>query len=87
MLCGIPAPFEGRCIFCHSAPDLKADLDLSTYEGVLTGGKNGPALIPGDPEGSLAVQRQSGPRDHFGQMLDDEQEAFQEWIAAGAPES
>jgi len=77
--------FAGRCIFCHSAPDLKADLDLSSYEGVLAGGKNGPALIAGDPDGSLVIQRQSGPRDHFGQMLDDELEAFREWISAGAP--
>ena len=79
--------FEGRCIFCHSDPDLKAGLDLSTYEGLLAGGKNGPALIPGDPDSSLVIQRQSGPRDHFGQMLDDELEAFREWIATGAPES
>jgi hypothetical protein len=59
---------------------------LSSYEGLLEGGNNGPALIPGDPEGSLIIQRQSGTRDHFGQVLDDELEALQEWIAAGAPE-
>jgi hypothetical protein len=44
-------------------------------------------MIPGDPDGSLIVQRQSGSRDHFGQMLDDELEAVREWIAAGAPEN
>ena len=48
--------------------------------------KSGPALIPGDPEASLIIQRQSGARDHFGQVLDDELQALQEWIAAGAPE-
>ncbi len=79
--------FEGRCIFCHSEPDLKAGLDLSTYEGILTGGKSGPAMIPGDADESPIVQRQSGPRDHFGQMLDDELQAVREWITAGAPEN
>jgi nitrate/TMAO reductase-like tetraheme cytochrome c subunit len=78
--------FEGRCIFCHSGQVAEADLDLSTYAGLLQGGKSGPALVPGDPDGSPIVQRQSGSRDHFGQMLDDELEALQQWIADGAPE-
>ena len=78
--------FEGRCIFCHSGPEAKADLDLTHYQGLLDGGKNGPGLVPGDPDASLIVQRQVGARDHFGQMLDDEVEALQAWIAAGAPE-
>jgi nitrate/TMAO reductase-like tetraheme cytochrome c subunit len=79
--------FEGRCVFCHSGPEAKAQLDLSSYEGIMQGGKSGPTLVPGDPEASLVVQRQSGARDHFGQMLDDEVEALIEWIAAGAPEN
>jgi hypothetical protein len=81
------AMFDGRCIFCHnSGPDARAGLDLSSYEGILQGGKSGPALVPGDPAGSLIIQRQSGARDHFGQVLDDELEALREWIATGAPE-
>ena len=31
------ALFDGRCIVCHGAPEYKADLDLSTYEGYLEG--------------------------------------------------
>ena len=61
-------------------------LDLGSYEGLLQGGNNGPALVPGDPEASLIIQRQTGARDHFGQVLDDELEALQEWILDGAPE-
>lgn len=79
--------FAGRCVFCHSGANAEADLDLSSYEAILRGGQSGPALVPGDPEASLIVQRQSGPRDHFGQVLDDELEALREWIAAGAPEN
>ncbi len=79
--------FEGRCVFCHSGPDAEAGLDLSSYETMIQGGSSGPGLIPGDPETSLIIQRQSGTRDHFGQVLDDELEALSEWIAAGAPEN
>lgn len=93
LLEGVPATyeatfktlFEGRCIFCHSGAEAKAGLDVSTYQSLLEGGKSGTALVPGDPDGSLIVQRQSGVRDHFGQMLDDELEALRAWITAGAP--
>ena len=78
--------FEGRCGFCHSEVDPRADLVLTTYDGLMTGGQNGPAIVPGDPEASLLVQRQSGPGDHFGQLLEQELDAVREWIAAGAPE-
>jgi len=79
--------FEGRCVSCHSDPNAEAGLDLSSYNTILTGGKNGPALVPGDSANSLIIQRQSGPKEHFGQMLADELEAMEAWIAAGAPES
>jgi hypothetical protein len=81
------ALFNGRCIDCHSGPNAEADLDLSSYEAILQGNENGAGIIPGDAAGSLIVQAQSGSRDHFGQMLADELEAVEAWIAAGAPES
>ena len=96
LLEGVPRTYEstfkamldGRCVFCHnSGPDTKVELDLSSYEGLLQGGKNGPAFMPGDPEASLLITRQSSTRDHFGQVLDDELEALHEWILAGAPEN
>lgn len=80
------AMFNGRCVFCHSGPQAEAGLDLSSYEGLMAGSKNGPVILPGDPAGSLLIQRQSEPREHFGQVLDDELAALQAWITAGAPE-
>ncbi len=77
--------FDGRCVFCHGGPEPKAGLDLSTYEGLLQGGASGPAIVPGDPEASPIIQRQSGANEHFGQLLDTEVEAVRQWIAAGAP--
>ena len=79
------ALFEGRCTLCHGDPEYKADLDLSSYEGLLKGGKNGQAIIPGDPENSLLIMRQSEQLEHGGQVLDQELEALRSWIAEGAP--
>ncbi len=78
--------FDGRCTFCHSGVKAEADLDLSSYEAMGRGGQNGPVLVPGNPEASLIIQKQSEAREHFGQMLEDELDALADWIAAGAPE-
>ncbi|MCP4428366.1 MAG: hypothetical protein GY803_28085 [Chloroflexi bacterium] len=80
------ALFNGRCTSCHSGPNAESDLDLSSYETLLLGGKNGPIIVPGNPAASLLIQRQSEEEEHGGQVLADELEALQTWIAAGAPE-
>jgi hypothetical protein len=46
-----------RCVVCHGARRQEADLDLRTVESILKGGKSGPALVPGNPEASLVLQR------------------------------
>ena len=45
--------FQFRCVACHGKRKQEAGLDLRTVAGRLKGGKSGPALIPGDPDGSL----------------------------------
>ncbi|MEK7949596.1 PSD1 and planctomycete cytochrome C domain-containing protein [Luteolibacter soli] len=47
-----------NCYGCHSA-DTKAagDLRVDDLNGLLAGGNNGPAVVPGDPEKSLLIQR------------------------------
>jgi mono/diheme cytochrome c family protein len=83
---GLKAVFDGRCITCHSGSDPEAGLDLSTYESALQGGITGPGIVPGDLNASLIYQRQTGGQAHFGQILNDELEALEGWILAGAPE-
>ena len=79
------ALFDGRCTLCHGDPEFKGELDLSSYEGLLQGGKNGPAVIPGDPDNSLLILRQSEQLEHGGQVLEQELTALREWIAEGVP--
>ncbi len=76
---------EARCGACHGEGGLQG-LDVTTYETLMRGGVSGLAIIPGDPEGSLLVQRQSGDEAHFGQFSTEELALVFEWIAAGAPE-
>jgi hypothetical protein len=80
------AMFDGRCVACHGGSNAEAGLDLSTFELLMAGGESGSAVVPGDPEASPLVQRQSGPGEHFGQLLEQELSAVREWIADGAPE-
>jgi mono/diheme cytochrome c family protein len=74
-----------RCGSCHGEAGIQ-DLNLTTYAGVLAGGANGPAIVPGDAAASLLVQKQTASQPHFGQLTPEELAVVQEWISAGAPE-
>src|SRR5688500_1354581 len=47
-----------HCYSCHSekTDKLKGGLFLDTKDGVLKGGDNGPAIVPGDVEKSLLIK-------------------------------
>jgi nitrate/TMAO reductase-like tetraheme cytochrome c subunit len=79
--------FEARCGACHGATDSIQDLNLTSYQGVLDGGTSGPAIVPGDPDSSLLVQKQTADTPHFGQLSPQELELVIDWIEAGAPEN
>jgi hypothetical protein len=77
--------FESKCTACHGGASPQKELDLSTYQGALEGGEDGPVIIPGDSAGSLLVEVQSGQ--HFATLNDDELDVIKTWIDAGAPEN
>jgi hypothetical protein len=60
-------------------------LSLATYQDALNGGNSGPAIIPGDPDNSVLVLKQSAGN-HPGQLTIDELDQVIAWIKAGAPE-
>ena len=77
--------FQARCGSCHGS-NATMGLDLTSYSTALSGSQNGPVIIPGDPENSKLIQKQTGVQSHFGQLSPEELELVTEWIAAGAPE-
>ena len=77
--------FQSRCGACHGENGIMG-LNLTTYEGVMKGGTDGPVVIAGNAEGSLLVQKQSGATPHFSQLTPEELALVIDWINAGAPE-
>ncbi len=76
------------CYDCHTEESL-GGLRLDSREGMLKGGKSGPAIVPGDPDKSLMIQavRQTGDKLKMpkgGRLKPDEVDALVEWVRAGA---
>ncbi len=77
------------CLSCHKGSRARNGLDLRTLPNILKGGSSGPAVIPGDPEGSLLFQVMVHTREPY--MPPDEPPLDKEvtgvieaWIAGGA---
>lgn len=49
-----------RCLECHSQDKRKGGLSLATYGDALDGGRNGPAIRPGNSARSLLIHRITG---------------------------
>jgi mono/diheme cytochrome c family protein len=78
-----------NCFDCH-ADEKMGGLRLDSREGLLNGGKSGPAVVPGDPEKSLLIQAVRQTREALkmpkgGRLKPAEIDALTEWVKAGAP--
>ncbi len=77
--------FKASCVPCHGPAVKTRGLDLSTLEGVLKGGEDGPVVAPGKPQESRLfeiVEKGSMPKG--GKPLAPSQIAsIREWIEAG----
>jgi mono/diheme cytochrome c family protein len=78
--------FQSRCGSCHGDGGIQG-LNLTTYQTALAGGVSGPAIVPGDPDSSLVVQKQTADKPHFSQLTPQELDRVIQWIEAGAPEN
>src|SRR6185436_14809502 len=85
-----------HCYRCHSADaakekKLKGNLYLDTRAGALTGGENGPAIVPGKPNESRLIQAvryvdedlRMPPKK---QLPPEAVAVLEKWVAMGAPD-
>jgi mono/diheme cytochrome c family protein len=80
------ALLQARCVRCHGDQRQESGLDLRSRDTILKGGASGPAIIPGQADQSLALQRvRAGEMPPRGRLSSDEIATLQQWIAAGAP--
>ncbi len=78
------------CEKCHGAKKQSSGLRLDSREAILEGGLNGPAIIPGDPDGSLLVQVVRKTHEDIkmppkGTLPGPSVEALAAWVKMGAP--
>ena len=83
---------QANCLRCHGGMNHRGGLSMSNREGLLKGGKSGPAIVPGHPEQSLLVRlvRQENltadqrPMPLKGKLSSSEIATLEEWIRMGA---
>ncbi|HEU4753274.1 MAG TPA: PSD1 and planctomycete cytochrome C domain-containing protein [Armatimonadota bacterium] len=80
---------QQKCLGCHGVGTIMSRLDLRTREAALKGGAKGPALVPGNAEGSLLYKLISGQRAPTmppqGKLAAAEVAKLKRWIDGGAP--
>src|SRR5688572_13169181 len=89
--------FAEHCSECHSAgaKKVKGGLRLDSRDGVIKGGENGAAIVPGKPDESLLITavryhdkdlRMPPPKDDVPRKLSAAQiQDLEEWVRIGAP--
>jgi mono/diheme cytochrome c family protein len=84
---------DANCGSCHMGENRKGGLNIDTRAGLLKGGRDGAAVVPGDPANSLLVKliRHEGPADDpmpmppkKPKMSDDDIAVITAWVKAGA---
>jgi mono/diheme cytochrome c family protein len=79
---------DSKCAGCHGP---MGGWSATDYTSVINSGDHGPVIIPGDPDGSLLVQKLKGTQSSGGSMppgmplSGDEIDVIVSWVQAGAP--
>jgi hypothetical protein len=80
--------FAANCVKCHGEAKQKGALRLDSHATLLSGGEEGPAVVPGAPDQSLLIKavRYEGlempPKEP---LPEKDVAALTSWVAAGAP--
>jgi mono/diheme cytochrome c family protein len=74
------------CIRCHNPDQKKGGLDLTRRVHVIRGGKSGPAVVPGNVDESLLIEKvEAGEMPPKNPLAAPQVEAIRTWVASGAP--
>jgi len=79
-----------NCFACHTGATIMGGLRLDAREHLLKGGNSGPAILPGDPEGSLLIQAVSHTHERLkmpmggGKLSEEEIVSLKSWVKEGA---
>jgi mono/diheme cytochrome c family protein len=78
--------FKQNCIICHSGATPQGELDLTSVQGALKGGKSGKVILPGSSGRSLLLEKiVSGTMPPGKTKLDEKDvSVIRRWIDAGA---
>lgn len=83
--------FRNACLKCHNADKAKADLDLSTFSGVMKGGSSGLIVAGGDADGSKLIavitHAEEPTMPPNGKLTDKEIELVKHWVTGGLLET
>ena len=56
--------FDANCVSCHGESKTSGGLRLDSYDQLMRGGKDGRAIVPGNPDESLLLNRVTLPASH-----------------------
>ena len=85
----IQSILQKQCQGCHQPASKASDLDVTTFEAFVRGGKRGPGFLSGKPDESTTIRYLTGamkPRMPLAQpaLAEADITLFRDWIAAGA---
>src|SRR6185503_111098 len=83
--------FATNCTSCHNPKELKGELNLESYDGLMKGGETGPSVVAGKPMESLllnVIEHKTKPfmppPKKARKLADAEIAVVRAWIEAGA---
>lgn len=90
----LPIFEQHGCTGCHGGALQENDLRVDSVDELLEGGVSGPAVVPGDADGSLLIQQMS-PNPPLGNRMplgmspvpDEQQNTIRTWINEGAEDN
>ena len=79
-----------KCVKCHGEKKASGGLRVDSREALLAGGDSGPAVVPGEPQGSILIRAIRHADEDLKMppsepLPRDAQDDLAAWIAAGAP--